>query len=70
MSDRGDRASPCRRLADALRHRTVDLALEQQRVERPADIAHHGKPRERHVAGFRIDLDFGRVTAVWEARRI
>ena len=52
------------RLAEALNHATVKLAVDDHRIEDDAEIVDDGIFRERDVTGFRIDLDFGDVTAV------
>jgi hypothetical protein len=56
------------RLADAHGEATVDLSLEQQRVDDDAGIVHRGGARERYLAGVGIDLDLADVAAVGEVR--
>src|ERR1051326_8712115 len=51
------------RLADALRHAAVHLALDDHRIDHGAEIVDRGPARDRHLAGIAIDLDFANVTA-------
>src|SRR6185437_2214049 len=51
-------------LARALRHTTVDLAMQQHGVENGADIIHHAVTHDVDHSGFPVDLHFADVTAV------
>ena len=57
------------RLAEALRHRAMELALDDHVVEHIAAIVDRGVGDDVHVAGGRIDLDLGDVDAVGEGQR-
>ena len=52
------------RLPDALGAAAMDLAGEQQWIERHADIVHHHIVDEMHGAGVGIDLDLGEMRAI------
>ena len=52
------------RLADALHRAAMDLAGEQQRIERHAEIVDDDVVDDLDDAGRRIDLDFGEMGAV------
>jgi hypothetical protein len=54
------------RLADALHHAAMDLALEQHRVEHGADVVDHAVAHDLDLAGLRVDLDLADVAAVGE----
>ena len=58
------------RLADTLGEPALDLAHRQHRVDQPPVIIDRGIAFERHRTGFRIDLDFGGVTAIGEGEDI
>ena len=45
------------RLADALHHAAVDLAVQQQRIEHGADIVDHAVARDVDLTGFAVDFD-------------
>jgi hypothetical protein len=51
------------RLADALHDAAMDLALDDHRVQHYADIVDRGVSNEIQLAGIRIDLDLGDMTA-------
>src|SRR6185503_9113097 len=57
------------RLADALRHAAVDLPFDDRQVDDAADVVAAGDARERHLAGFGIDLDLAGLRAVRPGRR-
>ena len=57
------------RLADALRQRALQLALDDHGIERRAAIVDRGIGDNRHVSGIGIDLDLGDVTAVGKRQR-
>ena len=51
------------RLARALHDATMDLTLDDHRVQHHADIVDGGVCDESQLAGIRIDLDLGDMTA-------
>ena len=57
------------RLADALHHAAMALALDQQRIDDRAEVVDHGVPHHLDPAGVGIDLDLGDMAAVGEGRR-
>jgi hypothetical protein len=54
------------RLADALHDATMDLALDDHRIQHDADVVDGGVGDESQFAGIRIDLDLGDMTAAGE----
>src|SRR6266851_2877050 len=57
------------RLADPLHHSAVDLPLDQQRIDDGAKIIDGKIFHHLDMAGLRIDLDLGDMTAVRKGRR-
>ena len=51
------------RVADAHDHAAIDLALMHERIEDRAGAVRGGELFEFHLAGFRVDLDFGNLNA-------
>ena len=58
------------RPADALRHATLDLALDIGGMDRAADILHGGVAQDLDVAGFAIDLDVANMGCPAGARAL
>jgi hypothetical protein len=56
------------RLADALRHATVGLAVNNQRVDGAANVVNAGVLHDLPSSEIRIDLDLPDVAAVGETR--
>ena len=57
-----------KRLADALRHAAMGLAVDDHRVDRAADIVDGGVAHDLDGAEFRVDLDLADMAAVREGR--
>jgi hypothetical protein len=53
-------------VAGALGDAAMRLAVQDQRIDRAADIVDRAVARELDFAGFPIDLDFGDMEAVRE----
>ena len=56
-------------LPNALRYATMNLPLDQHRVQKIPEIINHGIARNTGDAGFGVDLDFGNMSAVREGSR-
>ena len=56
------------RLADALRDAAMDLAVDDQRIDRAADVVDRDIIDQRHFSRIGIDLDFADMRAIGVAR--
>src|SRR5262249_39679999 len=54
------------RLPDALDDPAMDLAFDDERVDRAPDVVHRGVAHDLHRSQIRIDLDLAHVAAVGE----
>ena len=54
------------RLADALGDATVGLAVQDHRIDRPADVVEGGVTDDFDMSGVRVDLDLANRAAEWK----